>query len=142
MTTAHTAATASAQGHSTWHAHNSMLESDLQLLNAQRGISVIFFDRVICFNEKQLENTLSPMLVTDSGIVMSLSFSHPKKAFLPKLVTVLGISMLVRLRQFWNARSSIAVIELGIVTLVRPKQSVSKGGISDSRDCVWDGNFA
>ena len=97
-----------------------MLESALQSLNAQRGISVIFFDRVICFNEKQLLNTLSPMLVTDSGIVMSFSFSHPKKACLPRLVTVLGISMLVRLRQFWNARSSIAVIELGIVTLVRP----------------------
>ena len=38
------------------------------------------------------------------------------------LVTLLGITMLVRPEQLWNAYSPMVVTLLGITTLVRPEQ--------------------
>lgn len=63
-------------------------------------------------------NAPHPILVTESGIVMSVRRVQWLKAIFPISVTELGIVTLVRSEHLEKAMSPILVMELGIVTLV------------------------
>ena len=52
---------------------------------------------IIVVKPEQSEKGLTPMLVTELGIVMEVKPEQPKKAQFPMFVTELGISMEVKL---------------------------------------------
>ena len=62
----------------------------------------------------QPEKALSPILVTELGIVTEVRLLQPQKASLPILVTELGIVTEVRLLQPWKAPPIIVDIFSGI----------------------------
>ena len=75
-----------------------------------------------CVTRSQPSKAPSPMLVTLVGISMVVRPLHPENANAPILVTPSGITTLVRPLQPENALSPMLVTESGIVTLVRPLQ--------------------
>ena len=80
-----------------------------------------FFTVLGTVKEEKLQpsNALSPILMTESGMTMLVRLLHFRNARLLILVTEFGIVTLVRLLQLSNALSLILVTESGIVTLVR-----------------------
>ena len=79
---------------------------------------MVMFVRVI-----QKLNAPSPMLVTESGIIMLLRLQQPENAHLPILVTESGIVILFKV-QFSNARSPISFTQSGITTSDTPFSSM------------------
>ena len=57
--------------------------------------AVLPADTAISVSEVQPENAFLPMLVTELGIVMLVSEVQPKNAFLPMVVTESGIVTLI-----------------------------------------------
>ena len=82
-------------------------------------MAVRFGENSTCLRPVQPANALSPILMTESGMTMLVRLLHFRNARLLILVTEFGIVTLVRLLQLSNALSLILVTESGIVTLVR-----------------------
>ena len=68
------------------------------------------------------ENTLSPILVTLSGMLMLVSDSHQLNARSPMLVTLSGMLMLVRDSHLKNADFPMLVTQSGMLMLVSDLQ--------------------
>ena len=73
---------------------------------------------VMDVKEVQLAKAPPLIIVTLDGIVMDVKELHPWKVELPILITLDGLSNVtfVKLAQFWNAPSRIAVISLPIAS--------------------------
>ena len=72
----------------------------------------------------QPENALTPIVVTELGMLMLVRLLQSLNALIPIVVTELGMSMLVRPVQYLNAPLPIVVTELGITVLLHPAMSV------------------
>ena len=70
----------------------------------------------------QLENELSSILVTLSGIVMVFKLLQPLNVFSLINSTPLEIVILVKLEQLWNELSPIYVTLSGIIMLFKLEQ--------------------
>ena len=76
----------------------------------------------IYFNEEQLENAHSPILVTLFGMTMLDRELQPENALTPMLVTLSGMTMLVRELQEENALSHIIVKQKWMKLCERERQ--------------------
>ena len=83
---------------------------------------VLFSLETLMEVRSQPKKALSPMLVTELGIVMEVRPVHPAKELLPMLVTELGMVMEVRLVQLQKAQLPMLVTELGMDMEVSPLQ--------------------
>jgi len=94
-----------------------MESNELQLSKIRSPMAVMVDGRVTECSELQPEKTLSPIVVTEFGIMMHLR-EQPEKTSLPMVVTVFGIVISLREVQFINALSSINVTVVSTTTLV------------------------
>ena len=63
------------------------------------------------------QNTVSPMLVTESGMVTDCKDMQPPNALSPMLVTESGMVTDCKDRQYLNAKSPMLVTESGMIKL-------------------------
>ena len=72
-------------------------------------------------NLEEFLNALALIFVTPVPMVRLVRLVEEKNAFVPTLVTLLGMMTLGRLVQAWNVPDAILVTPLPIVRLVRPE---------------------
>ena len=74
----------------------------------------------ILSNDSQCSKATEPMLVTESGMVISVKLLQPLNVYSPIIFTPYGILILVKLLQSWNAKVPIEVTVSGSITLDKP----------------------
>lgn len=86
-------------------------------------VPLSYNNRSLYSSELHLSNTLSPIVVIESGILMLVKEVQPQNADSPMFVTESGMWMLVNDEQPQNADSPMLVIVSGMSTWVNDEQS-------------------
>ena len=91
------------------------LISEEKSSNLNFSLSYVLREIKMDCKDRQAENALSPMLVTESGMVTDCKESQPKNAQSPMLVTESGMVTECKNLQKVNAQLPILVTESGMV---------------------------